>query len=59
MQWGLLAGSLLCALPVIWLKIKDTVPIEEDLKFSDETMADVAPTSQPNGRLAASKDIEQ
>ena len=39
--WGLLAGSLVFALPVILLKIKDTVPVEEDLKFSDETVDDV------------------
>lgn len=43
-QWGLLGGALLIASPVIWLKIKDTVTIEEDLKFSDETVEDVAPT---------------
>lgn len=39
--WILLAGSLLVALPVMLLKIKDTVPIEEDDKFTDETMDDV------------------
>ena len=39
--WGLLGGSLLIALPVILLKIKDTVALEEDLKFSDETVDDV------------------
>ncbi|KAF2120923.1 major facilitator superfamily domain-containing protein [Lophiotrema nucula] len=39
--WVLLAGSLVIALPVMILKIKDTVPIEEDLKFTDETMEDV------------------
>jgi hypothetical protein len=39
--WVLLAGSLVFALPVILLKIKDTVPLEEDLKFSDETIEDV------------------
>ena len=39
--WALLAASLLFALPVIWLKIKDTVSVEEDLKFSDETVEDV------------------
>ena len=44
--WILLAGSLVIALPVIILKIKDTVTIEEDLKFSDETIEDViAPTA--------------
>lgn len=39
--WILLAGSLLVALPVILLKIKDTVSVEEDLKFTDETIEDV------------------
>ena len=39
--WVLLAGSLFFALPVMILKIKDTVPIEEDLKFTDETIEDV------------------
>jgi hypothetical protein len=39
--WVLLAGSLVIALPVMMLKIKDTVPIEEDLKFTDETIEDV------------------
>lgn len=39
--WGLLAGALLFAAPIIWLRIKDTVPIEEDLKFTDETAEDV------------------
>lgn len=39
--WGLLAGSLVVAAPLIILRIKDTVSIEEDLKFSDETIDDV------------------
>lgn len=39
--WILLAGSLVIALPVMILKIKDTVPVEEDLKFTDETVEDV------------------
>lgn len=39
--WILLAVSLVTALPVMILKIKDTVPIEEDLKFTDETLEDV------------------
>ena len=43
-NWGLLAGSLLVAAPVIWTKVQDTTDIEEDLKFSDETLADVVPT---------------
>ena len=39
--WGLCAGSLVVAAPVIFMKVRDTVPLEDDLKFSDETAADV------------------
>ncbi|WEW59043.1 hypothetical protein PRK78_004511 [Emydomyces testavorans] len=42
--WGLLAGSLVVATPVIFLKIKDTVSLEEDIKFSDATVEEVAAT---------------
>jgi hypothetical protein len=41
--WGLLAGSLLIASPVVFFKIKEHTDIEEDLKFSDETFNEVAP----------------
>jgi MFS family permease len=41
--WGLLAAALFIAAPVIFTRIKDTVTLEEDLKFSDETAEDVAP----------------
>jgi hypothetical protein len=44
--WALLAGGLIIALPLILTKIKDHVSLEEDLKFSDETIADVAPTAE-------------
>lgn len=44
--WALLAGSLVIALPVFLWKIKDTVSIEEDLKFTDETFEEVAPSSE-------------
>lgn len=37
----LLAGSLVITLLVILRKIKDTVPVQEDLKFTDETIEDV------------------
>ena len=43
--WALLAGSLLIAAPVIFMRIKETVTQEEDLKFSDETLSDVAATN--------------
>jgi hypothetical protein len=42
--WALLAGGLLFALPVILMKVKDSVPLEEDIQFSDETIADVVAT---------------
>jgi hypothetical protein len=34
--WVLLAGGLVVALPAMLLNIKDTVPLEEDLKFTEE-----------------------
>ena len=45
--WGLLAGSLIIALPVMFKRINDTVTLEEDLKFSDETVEDVVAHSDP------------
>lgn len=54
--WILLAGSLVVALPVMLLKVRDTVPIEEDLKFTDETMEDVvAHTVSTDGSYGYSK----
>ncbi|KAI8960896.1 MFS general substrate transporter [Daldinia sp. FL1419] len=44
--WGVCAGSLLIAAPIIFMKIQDTTELEEDLKFSDETVQDVVPTVQ-------------
>ncbi|RDW79595.1 putative DUF895 membrane protein-1 [Coleophoma cylindrospora] len=46
-NWALLTFSLLCAAPVIFIKVKDHVTIEEDLVFSDETLADVVPITHP------------
>jgi hypothetical protein len=51
--WGLLAGSLVLALPLIWWKIKDSVDIEDDVAFSDETIAEVAPKDIVPGREAS------
>lgn len=39
--WGILVGSMLVASPVIFFKIKNSTAIEEDLRFSDNTAADV------------------
>ena len=46
-NWGGLAGSLIIAAPVIFLKIKDHTSIEDDLKGTDETLADVLPAGHP------------
>lgn len=50
-NWALLAGSLVVAAPLV-LRIKDHVDIEEDLKCSDETIADVLPTGHPEKHSA-------
>jgi len=47
--WALLAGGLLIAAPVIFMRIQDTVPTEEDLKFSDESLSDVTATHGRGG----------
>jgi len=49
--WGLLAAALVVASPVIFLKIQDHVTVEQDLKFSDETIADVLPVGHPEKNI--------
>ncbi|RBR08013.1 uncharacterized protein FIESC28_10433 [Fusarium coffeatum] len=46
--WACLGASLVIAAPVIFMKIQDSVSMEEDLKFSDENIEDVvvAPTNK-------------
>lgn len=39
--WGILVGSMLFASPVIFFKVKDSTAVEDDLRFSDETAAEV------------------
>ncbi|KAI6748509.1 hypothetical protein HG530_015545 [Fusarium avenaceum] len=46
-NWVLLAVSLVFAAPVILMKIRDHVSTEEDLKGTDETLADVLPSTHP------------
>lgn len=48
-NWALLSGSLVVALPLILWKIRDHVPVEEDLMFSDETKEDVLPSEYVKG----------
>lgn len=48
--WGLLGLGLISAFPIVWYRIKDTVAMEEDLKFSDETVEDViVGAAEPKG----------
>jgi len=42
-NWGLLLISIAFAAPVVFFRIKDHVPIEDDLKGTDEVLEDVAP----------------
>jgi len=42
-NWALLSFSILCAAPVIFLKIKDHVTVEEDLVGTNENIEDVLP----------------
>jgi len=55
--WALLAGSLLLALPVILMRVRDHVDIEEDVKFADETVEDVI--GHGGTKSATEKDVEQ
>jgi hypothetical protein len=64
-SWGLLAGSLVIASPVVFFKIKEHVDIAEDLKFSDETFSEVAPTAELGDNMGShdptttSEDLEK
>lgn len=55
MQWGVVGAGLVIAFPVIWFRIKDTVTVEEDLMFSNETIEDVKVTEADHKRV----DVEQ
>jgi hypothetical protein len=46
-NWVLLSVSLVVAAPLIFTRIKDHIPVEEDLKGTDETIADVLPSGHP------------
>ena len=51
-NWVLLSVSLVVAAPVIFLKIQDHVTVEDDLRGTDETMADVLPSGHPEKSVA-------
>lgn len=50
-NWGLLTFSLVCAIPVVFIKVKDHVTVEDDLKGTDETLADVLPMGHVEKRV--------
>ena len=54
--WALLAGSLVVAAPLVWAKVRDSVPLEEDLRFTDETVEDVQPLRGPEVDAGAGGD---
>jgi hypothetical protein len=43
-NWGLLAGSILIAAPVVWMKVTNHTELEKDLVFTDETREEVVAT---------------
>lgn len=51
-NWVLLSVSLVFAAPVIFFKIRDHVTVEDDLRGTDETVADVLPSGHPEKVLA-------
>lgn len=54
-SWGLLAGSIVIASPVVFLKIKESIDIVDDLKFSDESVTEVAPDALTGNELSDTK----
>lgn len=57
-NWVLLAGSLVIAAPVMFWKIRDTVSLEDDLRFTDETIDDVVPQQHQQHRKLDSIDSD-
>lgn len=47
--WALLVGSLLVAAPVMYWKIQDTVPVEQDIQFSERTASEVVEAPKSGG----------
>lgn len=56
-NWGLLAGSLVVAAPLIFWRIRDHIPVEEDLKDVDETIEDVLPAGHPEKQAAQTASV--
>lgn len=56
-NWGLLCGSLLITAPVVFLKVRDSISVEEDLRGTDETIEDVLPPGAIEKQRVGSADI--
>lgn len=54
-NWAILSASLLFALPVVFMRIRDTVPLEDDLRGTDETIEDVLPPDAIAEKRAAAE----
>jgi hypothetical protein len=50
-NWVLLSVALVVAAPLILTRIKDHVPIEDDLQGTDETIEDVLPSGHPEKQV--------
>lgn len=55
-SWGLLAGSLLIATPIVYLKVQEHADLEADAQFTDGVHADEMATKLATGKTI--KDIE-
>lgn len=53
--WALCGGSLVLALPLLAMKIKDHSSVEDDLKFSDESFEEVAAQHERPGSAPETK----
>lgn len=56
-NFGLLCGSILVAVPVVFYKIKDSVPVEEELAGTGETLEDVLPPGAVESRRTGEEKI--
>ena len=54
-NWGLLAGSVLVASPLVFLRIKDHAELDQDLKGTGETVSDVIPDQSDAKDVAEEK----
>lgn len=54
--WSLLVAAIICAAPVIIWKVKDSVPMEDDLQDMDVTVTDIIPQDVTPNKDSGSTD---